>query len=106
MLEPDFLDTVRQRALLLKQRLAEIKDLHGDVIEEVRGEGLLIGLKCKIPSARLSDALLKERLLSVGAGENVVRLLPPLTITEADVLEACEKINAACAALSGDGPTS
>jgi acetylornithine/N-succinyldiaminopimelate aminotransferase len=106
MLEPDFLDTVRQRALLLKQRLAEIKDLHGDVIEEVRGEGLLIGLKCKIPSARLSDALLKERLLSVGAGENVVRLLPPLTITEAEVLEACEKINAACAALSGDGPTS
>jgi acetylornithine/N-succinyldiaminopimelate aminotransferase len=105
MLEPDFLDTVRQRALLLKQRLAEIKDLHGDVIEEVRGEGLLIGLKCKIPSALLSDALLNERLLSVGAGENVVRLLPPLTITEAEVLEACEKINAACAALSGDGPT-
>jgi acetylornithine/N-succinyldiaminopimelate aminotransferase len=105
MLEPGFLDTVCQRALLLKQRLAEIKDLHGDVIEEVRGEGLLIGLKCKVPNTRLNDALLKEHLLGVGAGDNVVRLLPPLTITEAEVLEACDKINSACTALSGR-PTS
>ena len=70
-----------------------------DLIEEVRGEGLLIGLKCKIPCARLIEALLGEHMLGIGAGENVVRLLPPLTVSEAEIAEACEKISAACAAL-------
>jgi acetylornithine/N-succinyldiaminopimelate aminotransferase len=100
MLEPGFLEAVRQRALLLKQKLAGIKDLHSDVIEAIRGEGLLIGLKCKGPSASLSAALLQERLLSIGAGDNVVRLLPSLIVTEAEIAEACDKIEAACAAVA------
>ncbi len=102
VLEEGFLASVRHKALLLKQRLAEIADLHGAIIEEVRGEGLLIGLKCKIPGARLIEALLGEHMLSIGAGENVVRLLPPLTVGEAEIAEACDKISAACTALDSE----
>ncbi|WP_088347496.1 MULTISPECIES: aspartate aminotransferase family protein [Rhodomicrobium] len=101
MLEDGFLEAVQQKALLLKQRLAEITDLYGDIIEEVRGEGLLIGLKCKIPSTKLSQALLAEHMLTVGAGDNVVRLAPPLIIGDAEIAEACQKLSSACAALSG-----
>jgi len=101
MLEPDFLDSVQQKGLLLKQKLAQIQDQHRDVIEEIRGEGLLIGLKCKMPAGHLVEALIEQQLLSVGAGDNVVRLLPPLTISEAEIIEACNKINAACASVSG-----
>ncbi len=99
MLADGFLDEVQRKSLLLKQRLAEIKDLHSDIIEEVRGEGLLLGLKCKVPNRRLIETLHDERLLSVGAGDNVVRLLPPLIVSEAEIAEACQKINSACAAL-------
>jgi acetylornithine/N-succinyldiaminopimelate aminotransferase len=94
-----FLEEVRRKSLLLKQRLAEIQDAYGDIIEEVRGEGLLLGLKCKLPNTRLIEALLDERLLSVGAGDNVVRLLPPLIVSDAEIAEACQKINAACSKL-------
>jgi acetylornithine/N-succinyldiaminopimelate aminotransferase len=97
--DEDFLASVRHKALLLKQRLAEIADRHGAVIEDVRGEGLLVGLKCKVPSAKLVAALLREHMLSIGAGDNVVRLLPPLIVSEAEIAEACEKISAACTAL-------
>jgi acetylornithine/N-succinyldiaminopimelate aminotransferase len=105
VLAEDFLDGVRRWASLLRQRLAEIADLNADIIEEARGEGLLLGLKCRVLNTRLVEALLKERLLSVGAGDNVVRLLPPLIIGEDEIMEACRKINAACAALRG-GPAS
>jgi len=96
VLAPGFLDRVRHTALLLKQRLAEIKDRHSAVIAEVRGEGLLIGMRAVVPSGDLVDALRAERLLTVGAGENVVRLLPPLTVGEADLDEAVGMIDRAC----------
>ena len=105
MLADGFLEEVRHKSLLLKQRLAEIQDLYGDIIEEVRGEGLLLGLKCKMPNTRLIAALLDQHMLSVGAGDNVVRLLPPLIVSEADIAEACRKLNAACATLRA-GPAS
>ncbi len=105
MLADGFLEEVRHKSLLLKQRLAEIQDLNGDIIEEVRGEGLLLGLKCKMPNTRLIAALLDQHMLSVGAGDNVVRLLPPLIVSEADIAEACQKLNAACATLAA-GPAS
>jgi acetylornithine/N-succinyldiaminopimelate aminotransferase len=101
VLDDEFLDAVRRKALLLKQRLAEIKDLHGGILEEVRGEGLLIGLKCKVPSGQFAQALLDQKLLGIGAGDNVVRLLPPLIVSEAEIAEACEKISSACTALTG-----
>ncbi len=105
VLADGFLEEVRRKALTLKQRLAEIADLNPGIIEEIRGEGLLVGLKCRIPSADFVAALHGQRLLAIGAGENVVRLLPPLTVSDAEIHEACGKINSACAALSAGRQT-
>lgn len=91
-----FLDGVRRTALLLKQRLAELKDRHPAVIAEVRGEGLLVGLRTLVPNGELVDALRAEKLLTAAAGDNVVRLLPPLIIGEAEVAEAVGCIDRAC----------
>jgi acetylornithine/N-succinyldiaminopimelate aminotransferase len=97
--KPGFLEHVRDVALLFKQRLAEIKDRHSSVIAEVRGEGLLIGLKCNVPNGELIDALRAEKLLSVAAGDNVARLVPPLIVTDAEVAEAIARIDRACTAI-------
>jgi acetylornithine/N-succinyldiaminopimelate aminotransferase len=96
VLAPGFLDKVRRTAILFKQRLAELKDRHAGVIEEVRGEGLLIGLRAAVPMAQLVDALRAEKLLTVAAGENVVRLIPPLTVSEAEIDQAVDMIDRAC----------
>jgi acetylornithine/N-succinyldiaminopimelate aminotransferase len=96
VLAPGFLDTVRRNALLLKQRLAEVKDRHAGVIEEVRGEGMLIGMRAAVPMGQLVDALRAEKLLTVAAGENVVRLLPPLIVGEEEIDQAVDMIDRAC----------
>jgi acetylornithine/N-succinyldiaminopimelate aminotransferase len=97
--KPGFFDRVRKIALLFRQRLAEIKDRHPAVIGEVRGEGLLIGLKCQVPNGDLIDACRAEKLLAVGAGDNVARLVPPLIVTEAEVADAIARLDRACAAI-------
>jgi acetylornithine/N-succinyldiaminopimelate aminotransferase len=94
-----FLDNVQHQALLLKQKLAALKDTYPDVIEDIRGSGLMMGIKCKIPNTALVAAALAEKLLVIGAGDNVVRLLPPLVITDADVAEAVGKLEKACKAV-------
>ena len=94
-----FLEHVRDIALLFKQRLAEIKDRHPSVIAEVRGEGLLLGLKSEVPNTEVIDAFRAEKLLAVGAGDNVARLVPPLIVTEAEVAEAIARIDRACTAI-------
>ena len=87
MLKPGFFDHVQKMSLLLKQKLASVVDRHPDVLAEVRGEGLLIGLKAVVPSGDLVNALRDQKLLTVGAGDNVVRFLPPLIVTEAEIDE-------------------
>ena len=87
MLAPGFFERLRRNALLLKQRLAEMKDRHPTVIAEVRGEGLLIGVRTVVPNGEFVDALRAEKLLTVAAGDNVVRLLPPLIVEDADIAE-------------------
>ena len=99
VLAPGFLDHVAAMGLRLKQRLAGLKDEHGGIIEEIRGQGLMLGLKCKVPNQALLQSLAAERMLTVQAGDNVVRLLPPLIVGEAEIDEACAKIEAACVAL-------
>jgi acetylornithine/N-succinyldiaminopimelate aminotransferase len=69
------------------------------VIAEVRGEGLLIGLRSQVPNGDLVDACRAEKLLTVAAGDNVVRLLPPLIVSEAEIAEAVERLDRACAAI-------
>jgi acetylornithine/N-succinyldiaminopimelate aminotransferase len=105
MLDDEFLADVRRKSLLLKQKLAEIKDLHGDVIEEVRGDGLLLGLKCRVPNTEFVAALLREKLLAVAAGDNVVRLLPPLIVQDAQISEACTRLSTVCAVFNSQHST-
>jgi acetylornithine/N-succinyldiaminopimelate aminotransferase len=91
-----FLDAVKKTGLLFKQRLAEMKDRHPAVIAEVRGEGLLLGLRTIVPNGDVVNACRAEGLLTAAAGENVVRLLPPLIAREAEVSEAMQRLDAAC----------
>jgi acetylornithine/N-succinyldiaminopimelate aminotransferase len=100
MLEAGFLERVRRIALLFKQRLAEIKDRHPSIIAEIRGEGLLIGLRAVVPVGDLVDALRAEKMIAVAAGDNVVRLLPPLIINEQEIAEGIRRLDCACARLS------
>jgi acetylornithine/N-succinyldiaminopimelate aminotransferase len=95
LLAPGFLEGVRKKALLFKQRLAEIHDRHSDVISEVRGDGLLLGLRTTVPNTELVDALRAERLLAVAAGDNVVRLLPALIISDSEIGEVINRIDRA-----------
>ena len=88
VLAPGFLAQVRDTGLRLKQELARVKDENPDVVEEVRASGLLAGIKVKPPMGEVVAACMAEKLLTVGAGENVVRLLPPLNVTEAELSEA------------------
>ena len=91
-----FLANVQQQALKLKQGLARLKDLHPTVIEDLRGEGLMMGLKTKVLNTDFVKAALAQKLLVIGAGDNVVRLLPPLIATEKEIDEALHKLEAAC----------
>ena len=99
VLEDGLLENVAQTGLRLKQRLAALKDEHGEIIEDVRGQGLMLGLKCKVPNTKLLEALRAEKMLTVQAGDNVVRLLPPLIIGEEEIDLAAAKLDAACVAV-------
>jgi acetylornithine/N-succinyldiaminopimelate aminotransferase len=100
MQKPGFLRHVQKMSLLLKQKLASVVDRNPAVLSEVRGEGLLIGLKAVVPAADLVAALRAQRLLTVGAGDNVVRFLPPLIVSEAEIETAIEMLEKACATLA------
>jgi len=99
-----FLERVRQNSLAFKQRLAELKDRHASVIAEVRGEGLLLGLRMVPPASEMVDELRAEKMITVAAGDNVVRLLPPLIIGENEIAEAFARIDRACVRLARAHP--
>jgi acetylornithine/N-succinyldiaminopimelate aminotransferase len=92
VLEPEFLEHVQAMSLRLKQELARVRDEAADVVEEVRGSGLLAGIKVRPAPAEVVAACTAERLLTVAAGENVVRLLPPLNVSEAEIGEAVQRL--------------
>lgn len=97
--EPGFLADVERKALRFKQSLEAVKDRFPRLVAEVRGRGLLIGLRLapEVPPATLVKAALAERLLVVGAGDNVVRLLPPLNVSDAEIGEAIDRLSRALA---------
>jgi acetylornithine/N-succinyldiaminopimelate aminotransferase len=99
VLEPGFLDHVARMSLLLKQRLAELKDRHPAVIAEIRGEGLMLGLRLHVPNTDFVNAAFERKLLTIAAGDNVVRLLPPLIVDEGEVAEAVSHLDAASEAM-------
>jgi len=95
--DPDFLEAVRGKALRLKQGLFSLKDQHADIVEEVRGEGLLAGLKLKnhVTPAQVVKAAADEKLLIVGAGDNTIRLLPPLIASDKEIAEGVQLLSGA-----------
>jgi acetylornithine/N-succinyldiaminopimelate aminotransferase len=93
--DPDFLANVRTQAAALHARLEKIVARHPGVYAELRGVGLMLGLRCVAGVSNLDmvNALRTNGLLAVGAAENVIRLLPPLIIGEAEISEAAEIID-------------
>jgi acetylornithine/N-succinyldiaminopimelate aminotransferase len=96
VLAPGFLDHVQRMGLLLKQRLAGLADRHPAVIAELRGQGLMLGLRTHVTNNDFVDAARAQRLLTISAGDNVVRLLPPLIIGEAEIAEAARRLERTC----------
>ncbi len=90
ILAPEFLPEVDRKARVLWRALDGLVAEYPTVFEEARGAGLILGLKCVVPAGEVQAAFIAEGLLSVTAGENVVRLVPPLVITESDIADAVE----------------
>ncbi len=95
VLADGFLEHVRDIALVFRQGLASLKDRFPDIVEDVRGEGLMLGVKAAIPQAELLQAIRAEHLLGVPAGDNVIRLLPPLVVTAEEAREGIARLERA-----------
>ena len=93
---------VREKGLLLTQKLSGVVDRHPDIFEDLRGKGLMLGLKCRVTNTALLDHFRNAGVLAVGAGENVLRILPPLTITAEEIEEAVSRIETAAEAMESD----
>lgn len=100
MLEPGFLADVERKGLLFRQGLSAVIDAFPGVFDEVRGRGLLVGLKCKVENTRVNAVFRDEKLLAVPAGDNVVRIVPPLTVSDDEIREGLARIHAAGARLA------
>ena len=103
--DPDFLAGVNRKAGHLRQKLEGLVAAHPDVFESVRGSGLMLGLKCTAPNTDVVSAGYDALVATVPAADNVVRLLPPLTITEAEIDEAVTRLDAAATAVKSRAET-
>ncbi|APO87685.1 MULTISPECIES: aspartate aminotransferase family protein [unclassified Marivivens] len=88
-----FLAEVNRKAALLRQKLEGLVAAHPDVFEGVRGSGLMLGLKCKVTNTDVVKAGYDAGVLTVPAGDNVLRLLPALNITDEDISEAVTRLD-------------
>ena len=93
--KPEFLEEVRRKSGLLRQKLEGLVAAHPDVFEEARGTGLMMGLKCKATNMDVVNAGYENEILTVPAGDNVVRFLPPLTLTDEEINEAVDRLDRA-----------
>ncbi len=98
---PGFLEAVNRKAAALRQRLEGLVAVHPEVFEEVRGQGLMLGLKCRLPNTDVVRAGYDQHILTVPAADNVVRILPALNIDDDDITEAIERLDAAASAVKG-----
>ncbi|WP_170553884.1 aspartate aminotransferase family protein [Ruegeria atlantica] len=92
---PAFLEGVNRKAGMLRQKLEGLIADHPDVFEEVRGTGLMLGLKCKPTNIDVVSAGYDNEVITVPAADNVIRLLPPLTLTEDDIAQAMIRLDKA-----------
>ncbi|HZD25656.1 MAG TPA: aspartate aminotransferase family protein [Alphaproteobacteria bacterium] len=96
VLAPGFLEHVEKMGKRLMGRLEDLRRRNDSVIEEVRGKGLLIGVKCRVPNTEMVAALRRHGMLVPGAGDNAIRLLPPLTVEETEIDEAIAILEEVC----------
>ncbi|WP_374444138.1 aspartate aminotransferase family protein [Stella sp.] len=96
VLSDGFLERVERMGGVLRNRLADVVAKYPKVVAEVRGAGLMLGLRCEVPGGDFGTKLRENGLLTVGAGENVVRLLPPLIIGEGEIDEAVAIVEKTC----------
>jgi acetylornithine/N-succinyldiaminopimelate aminotransferase len=101
VLESGFMGTVRDRGRQLQEGLSALQEQFPGVIKEIRGRGLLVGIRTEQPNTEVVKALREHGVHTVGASENVIRLLPPLTISEEEVVFALEGIEQVCRELAG-----
>ena len=99
-----FIDEVAAKGARCKQALTALQTRRPDVVAEVRGEGLMLGLKLHVPPADFAAAGREERVLVIPAADNVVRLLPPLVISDAEITEAVHRLEAACVRVAATMP--
>ncbi|MDW3224753.1 MAG: aspartate aminotransferase family protein [Paracoccaceae bacterium] len=97
---PGFLEDVNRKAGLMRQKLEGLVASHPDVFEEVRGSGLMLGVKCKMANTDVVKAGYDQLILTVPAADNVIRLLPPLTIEDDEIANAIDRLEAAAISLS------
>ena len=95
ILKPNFLSTIRKKGHFFKEKLNDLLDIFPDQIIEVRGEGLMLGLKCAGKNVDLVEMCREEKLLLVPAASNTVRILPPLIITFREIEEAIMRLKRA-----------
>ncbi len=102
ILDENFLRHVKDVALVFRQGLESLKDRYPDIIEDIRGEGLMLGIKTRVPNGEFAAAARTEHVLTVPAGDNVVRILPPLTVTADEVRDGLARLEKAAAALQAE----
>ncbi len=103
--DPGFLESVNAKAGRLRQGLEGLVSAHPGIFEEVRGVGLMLGLKCKVANTDVVSAAYDAELITVPAADNVVRLLPPLTLTDKDIAEALKRLDVAAEQIEGQKRT-
>ncbi|MBZ6379705.1 acetylornithine transaminase [Pacificimonas flava] len=91
--EPDFLEQVREKGERLRQALEQFIPNHDDLFESVRGRGLMLGVRMTEASRPFVNFARQYGILLVAAGDNVVRVLPPLNIEEEHIRECVEKLS-------------
>ncbi|SEW29808.1 acetylornithine aminotransferase apoenzyme [Aliiroseovarius sediminilitoris] len=99
--DPEFLNEVNRKAGLLRQKLEGLVAAHPNVFDAVRGTGLMLGLKCKAPNTDVLTACYGAGVLCVPAADNVLRILPALTIEDEDIAEAITRLETAAKAVEG-----
>ncbi len=97
--KPGFLEEVNRKAGFLRQRLEGLVDAHPDIFENVRGSGLMLGIKCRATNTDMVNAGYDQEVLTVPAADNVLRVMPALTIAEAEIAEGVARLDAAATAL-------
>jgi acetylornithine/N-succinyldiaminopimelate aminotransferase len=97
--DPAFLEDVRRKSGLLRQKLEGLVAAHPEVFEEARGTGLMLGLKCKAPNIDVVNAGYAQNVLTVPAADNVLRILPPLTLSDDEISEAINRLDKAASSL-------